>query len=61
MRVKRNTARAAALLAGVTSIGLLAAGCSSASGSGSTQTKDVTITVAPGTFSLVYLVGVAPS
>lgn len=46
MRVKRNTFRAAALVAGVTGISLLAAGCSAPGGGASTQTKDVTITVA---------------
>ncbi|HMH58352.1 MAG TPA: extracellular solute-binding protein, partial [Galbitalea sp.] len=46
MRMKRNHLRAAALVAGLTCVSLLAAGCSSTSSGGSTQTKGVTITVA---------------
>ncbi len=46
MRLKRNSLRAAALIAGIASVSLLAAGCSSSTGGGSSQTKGVTITVA---------------
>lgn len=46
MRVKRTRFRAAALIATMTGIGLLAAGCSAPGGGDSTKTKDVTITVA---------------
>ena len=46
MRVKRNQFRASALVAGVVGVSLLAAGCSSSGSRGSSQTKDVTITVA---------------
>lgn len=46
MRVKRNMFRAAALVAGATSIGLLVAGCSPTAGNASTDSKNVTITVA---------------
>jgi multiple sugar transport system substrate-binding protein len=46
MRLKRNSLRAAALVAGVAAISLLAAGCSSSASGGSSQTKGVTITVA---------------
>ena len=46
MRFKRNQFRAAALIAGIAGVSLLAAGCSASGSSGSSQTKDVTITVA---------------
>lgn len=46
MRITRNKSRAIALAAGVAAIGLLASGCSSTGSTGSTKTKDVTITVA---------------
>ena len=46
MRLKRNHLRAAALVAGLTCVGLVAAGCSSTGNTSSKQTKNVTITVA---------------
>jgi multiple sugar transport system substrate-binding protein len=46
MRLKRKHLRAAALVAGLTCVGLFAAGCSSTGTTSSKQTKGVTITVA---------------